>query len=99
MPPNLTEIGSNAFAACDSLKEIDLPQGLEKIGDFAFEFCDSLEKAVIPESVVYIGEDCFDSQTVIYGVQGSYAQQYAEEHQLEFVPVEAKNDVSEEIVI
>ena len=70
-----------------------------KIGDFAFEFCDSLEKAVIPESVVYIGEDCFDSQTVIYGVQGSYAQQYAEEHQLEFVPVEAKNDVSEEIVI
>ena len=98
IPPNLTEIGKYAFT-CTSLKEIDLPQGPEKIGDFAFEFCDSLEKAVIPESVVYIGEDCFDSQTVIYGVQGSYAQQYAEEHQLEFVPVEAKNDVSEEIVI
>ena len=93
MPSNLTEIGKYAFT-CISLKEIEFPQGLEKIGDFAFEFCDSLEKAVIPESVVYIGEDCFDSQTVIYGVQGSYAQQYAEEHQLEFVPVETENDIS-----
>ena len=93
MPSYLTEIGKYAFT-CISLKEIEFPQGLEKIGDFAFESCDLLKKITIPESVAYIGEDCFDSQAVLYGVQGSYAQQYAEEHQLEFVPVETENDIS-----
>lgn len=56
----VTEIGVWAFALCDELKSVTLPNGIEKIGWWAFGTCTSLTKIEIPDSVAEIGEKAFD---------------------------------------
>lgn len=51
----VTEIGANAFGACDSILHLELPDGLTTIGDHAFDGCMSLDILVIPPSVTSIG--------------------------------------------
>ena len=106
LPSGLTYIGGNAFESFNGqngtfAKELIFPDSLEYIGDYAFYGCCDMQKVVITAGVTEIGEENFyndgtDSTSVIYGIQGSYAQQYAEEHDLKFVPVEAENDTSGE---
>ena len=76
-----------AFEYCTSLTNIEIPDGVTSIGDFAFRDCSSLTSVTIPESVTYIGwyafEGCPDDM-VIFGVPGSYAEDYAEENGILF---------------
>ncbi|MCD8221917.1 MAG: leucine-rich repeat protein [Clostridiales bacterium] len=58
---NLTSIGDYAFYICDSLTEINLPNGLESIGNYAFQYCNSLSTITIPSSVVSVGESAFST--------------------------------------
>lgn len=51
---NTTEIGSNAFNSCFSLKSITLPSTLTTINDWAFSFCSSLSSVVLPSSLSVI---------------------------------------------
>ena len=48
MPRNakLKEIGRNAFAGCDNLERIDIPESVETIRSSAFSGCTSLKEAV-----------------------------------------------------
>lgn len=55
----VTEIGGMAFALCNELESVTLPNGIEQIGRWAFFSCKSLTKIEIPESVVEIGEIAF----------------------------------------
>ena len=56
---NLKKIGREAFARCNNLKEIKLPEGLESIGVEAFEECISLKGIYIPSTVRIIhGAPC-----------------------------------------
>lgn len=96
IPNSVSEIGDETFRNCESLKEITLPDSISKIGELAFWCCDSLKGITIPESVTEIGEDAFDDTCTIYGISGSYAQKYAESHELKFVPIEAQEDISNE---
>ena len=96
IPNSVSEIGNEAFRQCESVKEITIPESVSKIGELAFWCCDSLKEITIPESVTEIGEDAFDDTCTIHGVSGSYVQQYTEEHDLKFVPLEIKDDVSKE---
>lgn len=52
-------IGDAAFANCDSLKSITIPEGVTSIGAKAFSQCVSLDSVTIPSSVTNIGNGAF----------------------------------------
>ena len=94
IPDSVKEIGDYTFENCFALQNITLSDGLETIGDMTFCNCESLKKITIPSSVVKIGEDAFyGTDCTICGISGSYAQQYAEEHNMKFVSTESENDL------
>ena len=59
VPGWVTEIGESAFAHCQSLKTLKLPESLLKIGKSAFEECENLKTVVFPEQLREIGESAF----------------------------------------
>jgi len=52
-------IGDYAFANCDSLETITIPEEVTTIGDYAFEYCDLLKTITIPKGVTTIGKGAF----------------------------------------
>lgn len=58
-PDTVREIGSEAFAYCGELEEMNLNEGLQNIGYNAFMYCSSLEHVRIPDSVVEIADLAF----------------------------------------
>ena len=78
IPDTVTEIGSNAFYNCTSLKSVtiqdDKPSCVKKIGRQAFMFCSELTDIPILDSVTEIGSDAFhqceklDTVTIPEGV-------------------------------
>ena len=60
-PDSVTEIVSNAFFGCRSLKTVSFSDGLEKIGQEAFMRCTNLESINIPNSVKEWGDSLFNS--------------------------------------
>lgn len=71
-----------------ALDDVTIPDGVTSIGRHAL--ADSTLKTVkIPASVTDIGDHVFsffteDHGLVIYGVEDSYAERYAEEHEILF---------------
>lgn len=71
IPTTLTEIPTECFKDCTSLKMMDIrnltdPVGhLTSLGARAFEGCKNLTKVMIPESLKVIGEDCFNQCTSV----------------------------------
>lgn len=55
----VTAIGDRAFANCESLTSITIPNSVVSIGYRAFCICTVLEKVNIPDSVTYIGREAF----------------------------------------
>jgi hypothetical protein len=89
IPDNTTSIGIQAFALCISLTGITIPDGVTSIGDSAFWNCLSLTRITIPDSVTEIGFDAFAGHSellIIVGVPGSYAETYANQQNIPFVP-------------
>lgn len=56
---NVTRIGNYAFAECNSLTSVTIPEGVTTIGDGAFYGCSNLTSVVIPEGVTEIGNEVF----------------------------------------
>ena len=56
---SVTSIGDGAFAWCESLASIQIPNSVTSIGDWAFNCCDSLTSIEIPNSVTSIGDGAF----------------------------------------
>lgn len=85
-PNSMTTIGSSAFLSCEGLEEIVLPQRVTRVEGGAFVGCESLKSISIPGSVYYISSDAFYNcfNLTIVGIAGSYAQTFAEEHNLPF---------------
>lgn len=96
-----TYIGNNAFDNCTSLEEVSLGHTVQKIGANAFCGCDSLKSIVIPASVIELGnyaigykyrnnEKGLDliEDFVIYGYEGSAAEEYAKSNRITFKLVE-----------
>ena len=77
------------FSECENLREVIISEGTEEIMNEAFYYCYSLEKVVVPESVTKISDNAFkgSEEVTIYGVAGSYAQEYAEKNGIPFVEI------------
>ena len=52
---DVTTIGEGAFAVCENLISVIIPNSITCIDDYAFQECISLESIIIPDSVEYIG--------------------------------------------
>lgn len=82
----LTEIKDQVFYNCSSLETIELPSTVESIGSFAFSDCTSLKSITIPKATTSIASNAFRncSNLTFYVYKDSYAQQYAEENNINF---------------
>ena len=72
----VTSIGKKAFAFCDPLTSITIPDSVKRIGWKAFLDCESLEEIIIGNSVKGIGRDAFDGCDSLLSItyQGTIAQ-------------------------
>ena len=87
LPETLETIGSYAFGSCTGLESIKIPSKVKTIGYHAFEYCSSLKMIILPESIESIETDAFsgcNEEFTIYGYEGTYAQQYANENNIPF---------------
>ena len=66
---SVTHIGDHAFARCNSLASITIPDSVKSIGSNAFSGCSSLTSIVIPDSVTSIGIYVFNGVTaeIVWG--------------------------------
>ena len=55
----ITTIPEQAFAICENLTWIDIPEGITTIGASAFTGCSALEEITIPASVTDVGNEAF----------------------------------------
>lgn len=56
----VTGIGEAAFAYCDELTSVTMPNTVASIGDYAFMYCENLPSIDIPNAVTSIGDNAFD---------------------------------------
>ena len=72
----VTSIGKEAFAFCDPLTSIAIPDSVKRIGWKAFLDCESLEEISIGNSVKGIGRHAFDGCDSLLSIayQGTIAQ-------------------------
>lgn len=83
----LKYIPASCCSGNTSLKEAYIGYGVESIYNYAFKNCGSLEQIVIPPTVTTIYNKAFDGcdKLTIYGYDGSYALEYAEENNIPYV--------------
>lgn len=90
IPNGVTRICSQAFSGCSGFAgSLVIPDSVTHIEESAFTGCSGLTgKIYIPVSVNEIGENVFEDidNLVIYGVPGSYAETYAKENNIPFIP-------------
>ena len=81
-----TSIGDFSFYECEHLETINLPASIQEIGEWAFYGCSGLTSLTVPESVTSIGEEAFhDCESLEISVyQGSYAETYCKENDLNY---------------
>lgn len=87
IPAGVTKVGWKAFSGCTRLTSINIPEGVIEIGWEAFLGCAGLTSITISEGVTEIGLGAFlgcDS-LVIRATKGSYAIEYAKEHDIKYV--------------
>ena len=65
---SLFDLPSYAFAYCDGIDTVILPDVLVTIGDYAFFNCASLTSVTIPDGVQSIGQNAFQSCTSLSSV-------------------------------
>lgn len=82
----LEKIPIQCFYNCESLNSAII-NGAQEIDSYAFANCPNLSKVVIWDSVTNISVTAFDNDPnlIIYGFADTYAQTYAQEHNIPFV--------------
>ena len=55
----VVEIGKYAFADCETLESVVLPDGITTIGNYAFRFCHNLKSVNLPEGIKTLGAQTF----------------------------------------
>lgn len=93
IPNGITTIEDGTFGFC-SLTSVEIPDSVTTIGSKAFFECPSLTKVVIPASVISIVEGIFtgSDNVIIYAEPGSYAETWAKENNVSFVPYDFSDE-------
>lgn len=83
----IREIPSNIVDGCVSLVDLYLPEKCKTINNFAFVGLNNLRHLHIPASADKIGYDAISDcpNLTIHAPAGSYAEQYAKEHNIPFI--------------
>ena len=86
LPKGLACLEENLFLYCDNLRSVVIPDGVTSVESRAFEDCVRLKVVYIPASVTGIAADAFNKceDVQICGVAGSYAETFANEHNIPF---------------
>jgi len=84
---NLETIPANCFKDCGALQTITLPYGITSIGDSAFANNTSLTEVIMNRKVSSIVTNAFSYPDIltIYGVPGTYPEEYAASRKITFV--------------
>lgn len=86
LPESLVTLGTGVFAS-SSLLEVEVPVSITALPDGAFQSCSKLKLTVRNPDITF-GEQSVTSGAVIYGYEGSSAQEYAAENNITFVKIE-----------
>lgn len=83
----LISLPTYAFAQCPKLTDIILPYRMTTLNANAFNACTGLTEITMPRSLTSIGSQVFSypGKMTIYGINGTYAQTYAEDNGITFV--------------
>lgn len=82
----LLEISRSCFRSCGAIEQVVVPTSVSRIWDRAFEDCSSLSHITIPNSVREFESSRYNpvfgdrQQVLIYGYEGSKAEEYAGTH-------------------
>jgi len=84
---NIETIPANCFKDCGALQTITLPYGITSIGDSAFANNTSLTEVIMNRKVSSIVTNAFSYPDIltIYGVPGSYPEEYAASRNITFI--------------
>ena len=87
LPSSIRHIGRGAFEECEKLTSITVPVGVTEIDRHTFNGCVNLTSIIISDSVIRIDDEAFEGceRLVIRAPVGSYAERYAEEHNIKYV--------------
>lgn len=85
-PLGISTVSAEMFSFCEQLESVIISDNITQIDYGAFAFCLSLEAVYVPYSVDYISDDAFEGcfDLVLYGEEESYAEQFAEDMELQF---------------
>ena len=94
----IQDISDWLFSGCRSLTDIILPNSATGISRYAFADCISLENITIPVEVTSIDNTAFDSvdNVTIHGMKGSYAEEYANQNNMPFKPLDSDEEIIKE---
>ena len=70
----MTEIGSDAFMKCKSLKSVLLPESLVSIGSKCFSDCVLLESVVLPSGVKILEEGVFNNCAALASINLNFVE-------------------------
>jgi hypothetical protein len=114
IPGSVTSIGDRTFNSCTSLESVTIPDSVTSIGVWAFGFCPNLKSITIPASVTSINNSAFFCVLgvtsygygyfpikgfTIYGYEGSTAEKYAKDNNINFVKLTDKKDAASGVII
>lgn len=97
IPNGIKTIEESTFYGCKALEAVTIPSSAEAIKTNAFYNCTELKSVTVPESVTSIGKQALGYSYftdrgyaiidgfVMYGYEGSKAQEYAEENNIDFI--------------
>ncbi|OLR62706.1 hypothetical protein BHF69_08460 [Anaerostipes sp. 992a] len=88
----ITSIPSYAFDQCAKLEKITVPYRVTTIKDHAFSNSVEFKEIIIPRAVTSIDSTAFSylDKLTIYGIAGTYAETFANDHGIKFVNQEVK---------
>lgn len=95
-PDSLTNISPYAFRECGALEYVTIPENVTSIGIDSFSYCSSLKEITIMNPGCSIGNGAVSNSYgvysgVIYGLEGSTAQTYAEKNNYTFQTIDLKD--------
>lgn len=92
----LSSIGELTFYGCSSLLNIDVPESVKIIGERAFDGCDALKSITIRNKDCNIYQNAStisNTQATIYGLDGSTAQNYANNYNRVFETISSVKEI------